>query len=51
MVTAADKPAGRGNKIKESAVKKYSISNDLPLIQPVNLKDENFISQIKKIKT
>ena len=49
VVTAADKPAGRGNKIKESAVKKYSISNDLPLIQPVNLKDENFISHVKKI--
>jgi len=49
VVTAADKPAGRGNKIKESAVKTYSISNDLPLIQPVNLKDENFISHVKKI--
>ena len=49
VVTATDKPAGRGNKIKESAVKTYSISNDLPLIQPVNLKDENFISHVKKI--
>ncbi len=49
VVTATDKPAGRGNKIKESAVKTYSISNHLPLIQPVNLKDENFISHVKKI--
>lgn len=49
VVTATDKPAGRGNKIKESAVKTYSISNDLPLIQPVNLKDKNFISHVKKI--
>lgn len=49
VVTATDKPAGRGNKIKESAVKNYSISNNLNLIQPVNLKDENFISDIEKI--
>ena len=49
VVTATDKPAGRGNKIKESAVKTYAISYDLPLIQPVNLKDENFISHVKKI--
>ena len=49
VVTATDKPAGRGNKIKESAVKNYSISHNLPLIQPVNLKDDHFISQLKKI--
>ena len=49
VVTATDKPAGRGNKIKESAVKTYSISHNLPLIQPVNLKDDHFISQLKKI--
>ena len=49
VVTATDKPAGRGKKIKESAVKTYSISHNLPLIQPVNLKDDHFISQLKKI--
>ena len=49
VVTATDKPAGRGNKLKESAVKTYCITNGLLLIQPANLKDENFISQIKKI--
>ena len=49
VVTATDKPAGRGKKLKESAVKTYCITNGLLLIQPANLKDENFISQIKKI--
>ena len=49
VVTATDKPAGRGNKIKESAVKAYSITNGLLLIQPINLKDENFISHVKKL--
>ena len=49
VVTATDKPAGRGNKIKESAIKTYSISNNLKLIQPDKLKNEDFISEIKKI--
>lgn len=34
VVTAPDKPAGRGRKIKSSAVKEYALSQDLTLLQP-----------------
>lgn len=49
VITAADKPAGRGQKIKYSAVKEYALSNNLPLLQPVNLKDETFLSELKSL--
>ena len=49
VITAADKPAGRGQKIKYSAVKEYSIQNNLRLLQPVNLKDESFIAELKSL--
>lgn len=42
IVTAADKPAGRGQKIKYSAVKEYAVQNNLRLMQPVNLKIFSF---------
>jgi methionyl-tRNA formyltransferase len=38
VITAADKPAGRGQKLKYSAVKEYALENNLPLLQPINLK-------------
>ena len=47
VITAADKPAGRGQKIKYSAVKEYALTNNLHLLQPTNLKDENFIREIR----
>lgn len=47
VITAPDKPAGRGKKIKESAVKKYALSKDIPVLQPVNLKDKSFLEQLK----
>ena len=47
VVTVADKPAGRGQKIKFSAVKEYALQNNLPLMQPINLKDESFLSDFK----
>jgi methionyl-tRNA formyltransferase len=47
VITAADKPAGRGQKIKYSAVKEYAIEHQLPLLQPTNLKDEYFLSELK----
>ena len=50
VVTAVDKPAGRGRKINESAVKKYAIRNDIPVFQPVNLKSEDFLSDLKTLK-
>lgn len=46
VITAADKPAGRGQKIKYSAVKEYALANNLNLLQPTNLKDEDFIAEL-----
>ncbi|MHC5201259.1 methionyl-tRNA formyltransferase [Myroides sp. LJL119] len=46
VITAADKPAGRGQKIKYSAVKQYALDKNLPLLQPVNLKDPAFLEQL-----
>ncbi len=48
VVTAPDKPAGRGRKLNESAVKKYARSQNLPILQPKNLKNEAFHSDLKK---
>ncbi len=50
VVTSPDKPAGRGLKISESPVKEYAKKNQLNLLQPVNLKDSQFINQIKSLK-
>ncbi|MGO4772311.1 methionyl-tRNA formyltransferase [Flavobacterium sp. W22_SRS_FK3] len=47
VITAADKPAGRGQKIKYSAVKEYALANNLTLLQPTNLKDEAFLAELK----
>lgn len=49
VITAADKPAGRGQKIKYSAVKEYALANNLTLLQPTNLKDETFLSELKSL--
>jgi methionyl-tRNA formyltransferase len=49
VITAADKPAGRGQKIKYSAVKEYALANNLPLLQPTNLKDEDFLAELKAL--
>jgi methionyl-tRNA formyltransferase len=49
VITAADKPAGRGQKIKYSAVKEYAIENDLLLLQPTNLKDQDFLEELKAL--
>ena len=43
VVTAADKPAGRGQKISESAVKKTALALKIPILQPPNLKAPDFI--------
>ncbi|MBI1184676.1 methionyl-tRNA formyltransferase [bacterium] len=47
VVTAADKPAGRGQKLSESAVKQYAVAHGLPLLQPEKLRNEGFIEQLK----
>jgi methionyl-tRNA formyltransferase len=50
VITASDKPAGRGRKLNESAVKKYALSENLPILQPKNLKNEEFHQQLKELK-
>lgn len=47
VVTAADKPAGRGQKINESAIKKYAVSQGIPVLQPTKLKDSVFLEELK----
>jgi methionyl-tRNA formyltransferase len=47
VVTVADKPAGRGQQLKESAVKIYAKTQNLPILQPEKLKDENFLSDLE----
>lgn len=49
VVTAADKPAGRGQKINESAVKKYALAHDLKVLQPLKLKDPEFLADLKAL--
>ena len=46
VVTAPDKPSGRGLKMNESAVKKYAVEHGLPLLQPEKLKDPQFLMDL-----
>ena len=50
VVTTPDKKAGRGMKLQESAVKKYAIEAGLNVLQPTNLKDEGFLSELKALE-
>ncbi len=50
VITAPDKPAGRGKKLRESAVKQFAKQYGLPVLQPVNLKSEEFNRQLKALK-
>lgn len=47
VVTAPDKPAGRGQKLNESAVKKYAVEKGIPFLQPEKLKNPEFIEELK----
>lgn len=49
VVTAVDKPAGRGRKISKSAVKKYAEGKAIPVFQPENLKSDKFLEEIKSL--
>ena len=49
VVTALDKPAGRGMKLTESAVKKYAVKHNLKVLQPEKLKDPEFLSGLKSL--
>ena len=50
VVTAPDKPAGRGYKLQYSAVKQFALDHQLHLLQPTNLKDEAFLQALKALK-
>ncbi|TBW29048.1 methionyl-tRNA formyltransferase [Gramella sp. KN1008] len=49
VITAPDRPAGRGRKLKESAVKVYAKSQGLKVLQPTNLKSEEFHKELKDL--
>lgn len=51
VVTASDKPAGRGLEVKSSAVKKFAVQQGLKVLQPESLKEEWFIEELKSIGT
>ncbi len=46
VVTAPDKPTGRGLKVSESDVKKFALQHELPILQPTNLKSDEFYEQL-----
>lgn len=50
VITAPDKPAGRGRKLNESAVKKIALENNLTILQPTNLKNETFLKEFEALK-
>ena len=49
VITAPDKPAGRGRKLNQSAVKKYALSQNLKILQPTNLKHPDFIDDLSAL--
>lgn len=50
VITAPDRPAGRGRKLMASAVKEYALSKNLKVLQPTNLKDAIFLKELASIK-
>ncbi len=50
VITAPDKPAGRGLQLSQSAVKKFAVERGLHLLQPDKLKDPGFISQLRELR-
>ena len=50
VITAPDKPAGRGYKLQPSAVKSYALSAGVPILQPEKLKDEGFLNELRQLK-
>lgn len=49
VITAPDKPAGRGQKLNTSAVKEFALQKGLKILQPTNLKDETFLNELKDL--
>lgn len=50
VVTAPDRPAGRGQKLRESAVKEYAKSQNIPVLQPEKLRNPEFLEELKSFK-
>ena len=50
VITMPDKPAGRGHKMLHSPVKEYALAHNLHLMQPTNLKDETFLSELRSLE-
>ncbi len=48
VVTAPDKPAGRGMHLQQSAVKKYAVEHNIPVLQPEKLKNPGFLEELQK---
>lgn len=49
VVTAPDKPAGRGHRMLQSDVKRYALEHNIPVLQPERLKSEEFLAQLREI--
>ncbi len=49
VITAPDRPTGRGRKVQESAVKQFAVQHNLKVLQPTNLKDEAFLEELKSL--
>jgi len=50
VITSPDKPAGRGRKMHESAIKIYAKEKGLNVLQPINLKDKGFLKELSELK-
>ncbi|MEL7532906.1 MAG: methionyl-tRNA formyltransferase [Bacteroidota bacterium] len=50
VVTAPDRPAGRGRKLRASAIKEYAVSQAIPVLQPEKLRDPDFISALEALQ-
>jgi methionyl-tRNA formyltransferase len=50
VVTSPDRPAGRGLQVRESAVKAYAVAQEIPVLQPKNLKDKGFLEELAALK-
>lgn len=50
VVTAPDRPAGRGQKLRESAVKAFAVAHKIPVMQPEKLRDKHFLEQLSNLK-
>lgn len=50
VITAPDKPKGRGQKVIPSPVKAYALTQQLTILQPPNLKDEKFLEELRALK-